>query len=52
MPRIGKLSYLTLGWKSNILETKEYELTDEEKVPVIKNWLGTKWLVTHKNIHK
>ena len=23
-----------------ILETRVYELTDEEKVPVIKNWLG------------
>ena len=25
---------------TNILETDAYELTDEEKVPVIKNWLG------------
>ena len=25
---------------TNILETKVYELTDEEKVPVIKNHLG------------
>ena len=24
----------------NILETKAYEFTDEEKVSVIKNWLG------------
>ena len=24
----------------NILEIKAYELTDEEKFPVIKNWLG------------
>ena len=25
---------------ANILKTKKYELTDEEKVLVIKNWLG------------
>ena len=28
----------------NILEIKAYELTDEEKVPVIKNWLGREGL--------
>ena len=25
---------------TNILETKAYKLIDEEKVPVIRNWLG------------
>ena len=29
---------------TNIPETKAYELTEEEKVPVIKNWLGWKGL--------
>ena len=29
---------------SNILETKVYELSEEEKVPVIKNWLSIKGL--------
>ena len=29
---------------TNILETKAYELTDKEKVPVIKNWLGQEGL--------
>ena len=28
----------------NFLETKTYELTDEGKVLVIKNWLGTQGL--------
>ena len=26
----------------NVLETKAYELSEEEIVPVIKNWLGWK----------
>ena len=25
---------------TNILETKAYEITGEDKVPVIRNWLG------------
>ena len=25
---------------TNILETKAYELTDKEKVPIIRDWLG------------
>ena len=25
---------------TNILETKAYGLTDDKKVPVIKNWIG------------
>ena len=25
---------------NNILQIREYELNDEEKVPIIKNWLG------------
>ena len=25
---------------SNILETNKHELTDKEKIPVIKNWLN------------
>ena len=25
---------------TNIFQTKAYHITDEEKVPVIKNWLG------------
>ena len=29
---------------TNILEMKAYELNDEEKVTVIKNWLGRKGL--------
>ena len=29
---------------TNILKTKACELTDEEKVPVIKNWLGREGL--------
>ena len=28
----------------NTLETKSYELTEEEKVLVIKNWLGSEGL--------
>ena len=29
---------------TNIVKTKPYELTDEEKVPIIKNWLGKEGL--------
>ena len=29
---------------TGILETKAYGLTDEEKVPVIKNWVGQEGL--------
>ena len=28
----------------NILETRAYEITGEERIPVIKNWLGLKGL--------
>ena len=31
-----------------ILETKMYELTDEKKIPVIKNWLGREGLKVNK----
>ena len=30
---------------TNILETRAYEITDEEKVSVIKNWLGWEGLL-------
>ena len=36
----------------NILKTKMYELTDEEKVLVIKNWLGSDGMAFIKNVHK
>ena len=34
----------------NIFETKAYELTDEEKIPVIKNWLGREGLELTKTL--
>ena len=36
----------------NILETKAYEHTYEEKPPVIKNWLGREGWQLIKNIYK
>ena len=45
MPRTSILSYLTFDMEVlNILETKAYKLAGEEKVQVIKNWLGRKGL--------
>ena len=30
---------------TNILETKAYKLTDEEKTPIVKNWPGREGLL-------
>ena len=53
------LSQPTLNWKApdrylellkcemevaNILQTKAYDLNDEDKVPITKNWLGREGL--------
>ena len=35
-----------------ILEAKAYEITDEEKIPVIKNWLGRRGLQLIKTFTK
>ena len=37
---------------TNIFDTKAYELTDEKKVPVMKNWLGREGLQLKKYIYK
>ena len=35
----------------NFLQTKVYALTDEENIPVMKNWLG-EGLAANKNLHE
>ena len=34
----------------HILESKTYELTDDEKIPAIRNWLGEEGLQHTKTI--
>ena len=52
MHKTGMLNYQMWMEVMNIIETKAYELSDEEKVPVIKNWLdweGLKLINTFTN---